>query len=269
MRDMVVRRLLDQSNLYNFQGRTFTPAAGTAYILDPLGMLNPGTPVTQNLGGGSVPRARPSTITTTQQAAGIFTCTDDLVAPLPENFTPPQPVGRPQNSIGGNPNPLDFRGDYTWFASVIPQFTSNSTSPTRFTVSVVVCYKRVLNPAAEQARAVTGFGDLTTLNGQTVALGGGSVALASAINDIGGQANGIYVKENDWVALCSTPASGAGICRWYRVAAISDDSTQLTLVGPDWVNPSPGNDKLVALAQNVVGVYTTTIDLDTDPTWKN
>ena len=80
---------------------------------------------------------------------------------------------------------------------------------------------------------------------------------------------GIAVKENDWVALCSP----SGLCRWYRIASIGDtnptDTTQyLTLIGPDWI-PTPGKDQLVALGQSVIGVYTTTVDLDTDPTWKN
>jgi len=80
------------------------------------------------------------------------------------------------------------------------------------------------------------------------------------------------------VALCSTGNPAAiqpvpPVCRWYRVVAIDDTMTNLTLAGPDWPNPSPGasanNDKLVAVGQDVIGVYTTTIDLDTDATWKH
>jgi len=72
------------------------------------------------------------------------------------------------------------------------------------------------------------------------------------------------------VALCNKN----GLCRWYRVASIGNyDPTitnqYMTLVGPDWPNPAAGSDQLVALAQNVVGVYTTTVELDSDPTWKN
>ncbi len=89
------------------------------------------------------------------------------------------------------------------------------------------------------------------------------------------------------MALCNN----LGACRWYRVVAIADNSTnaasnggfatsnaQLTLAGPDWPymttnnvsnGPIKNGDKLIALGQEVVGVYTTTIDLDTDATWKN
>ena len=148
--------------------------------------------------------------------------------------------------------------NYSWFASVAP----SPNSSTRFLVSVVVCYKRIWDPAAEKAVTVSTFYDTAG----SVALGGGSVLLSGPLND----AN-INVRENDWVALVST----GGTCRWYRVAAVGNnlsDPTQptgLTLVGPDWQSPSPGNDKLVALGRNVVGVYTATIDLDTDPTWRN
>jgi hypothetical protein len=158
-------------------------------------------------------------------------------------------------------------------------------NPTRFSVSVVVCYKRLSsNAASERAVAVSQYYDKATVAGATVALGGGSVLLARPINDIAydsasGTTTGVNVREGDWVALCNSN----GLCRWYRVAQIGNEdastaagaapgasttgSNQLTLVGPDWV---PGTtDYLVGLGQNVIGVYTTTIDLDTDPTWKN
>ncbi len=155
---------------------------------------------------------------------------------------------------------------------------------TRFTVSVVVCFNRNLttNPAGaamgERAVPVTTFFDQAAINKAPVAIGGGSILLnPRPINDIQSDATaspptvaGISLKENDWVALCS-PTNG--LCRWYRVAAIGDnipgDTGQfLTLIGPDWV-PTPGKDQLIALGQSVIGVYTTTVNLDTDTMWKN
>ena len=263
MRDVVVRRMLDSTN---WTKNPTTPA----FLIDPIGVTGgyqnangPTGPLANiNFGGTTIPRVslkNNGTAMVGLQAASTFTCTDDLVAPLPENFTPAQPVGRPVNMVGGNPSPLDYRGDYTWFASVVPQPNSS-----RFTVSVVVCYKRLVDTVAREHSNTNNPVIVSSLHDSVngVALAGGSVQLNAALND---PANGISVHENDWVALCSS----AGLCRWYRIAAISDDTTQLTLVGPDWVNPSPGSDKVVALASNVVGVYTTTIDLDTDPTWKN
>ena len=103
---------------------------------------------------------------------------------------------------------------------------------------------------------------------------GATTATSRPINDVASDkpANvaNIQIKENDWVALCNSQ----GLCRWYRVAAVGDtsatDTTQyLTLIGPDWASPAAGSDKLIALGQDVIGVYTTTVELDTDPLWKN
>ena len=75
------------------------------------------------------------------------------------------------------------------------------------------------------------------------------------------------------MALCSNATNTRpALCRWYRVASIGDydpaiTGQYMTLIGPDWT--PTGSDQLVALGQSVVGVYTTTIELDSDPTWKN
>ncbi len=259
MRDVVVRRMLDSNNWAG------SPRNG-AFLIDPLGgVMTGGTNATLGNVAQGVPRISLTYTPTPQTADAIFRATDDLIVSLPEEMNPPQPAGRPVNrDSAGKLIPLDSQHSYSWFASVVP--TRNN--PTRFTVSIVVCYRRTVN--AEQTVPVTNFFDSVPLSGGTVALGGGSLQLKQPL--VWG--NNIQVRENDWVALCR-PAAGntPPMCRWYRVAAIGDDPSQLTLVGPDWVSPSPGtgasNDKLIALGQEVVGVYTTTVDLDTDPTWKN
>jgi hypothetical protein len=193
---------------------------------------------------------------TQAMANQVFVWPDDLIINMPEDMKPPRAAGRPINvDLSGNPQPLTFKGDYSWFASVVPM----PSNPLRFTVSIIVCCKRDLTtPTSERAVPVTTFFD----NG----LGGGSVQLQREINDIASDdpPAGITVKENDWVALCSPK----GLCRWYRIGSLGDDSSYLTLIGPDW-QATPGQDHLVALGQSVVGVYTTTIELDTDPTWTN
>ena len=195
----------------------------------------------------------------------IFVWPDDLIVNFPEDMNPPRAVGRPITVDGNNnPVPMTNSGDYSWFASVVPSLNN----PLQFTVSIVVCCKRDLStlpapaqpgtPLAERAVAVETFFD----NGS----GGGSLQLEREINDIGSDnpPAGIAVKENDWVALCSP----SGLCRWYRIGSIGDNSSYLTLIGPDWA-ATPGRDKLIALGQSVIGVYTTTVELDTDPTWTN
>jgi len=241
LRDVVIRRMLDSSNWSNNQ----LPGKG-AFLIDPLG-------VTNGLTGkfaSSLPRLSLNNITNIDQAKQVFMATDDLIVQLPEEMNPPQPVGRPTT------NPT-HKGDYSWFLTVVP--TPNN--PTRFTVSVVVCCKRDFPPIAATACEVSapilasGFYDL--------GFGGGSVARPNQFTGL------ITVKENDWLALCGTNAAKPiqTICRWYRVVAVGDDGLSMTLVGPDW--DTSYTTTAVAVGQSVLGVYTTTVDVDTNPTWKN
>jgi hypothetical protein len=218
LRDVIVRRMLASSNWVGNPG-------GAAFVIDPLGVAN-------GLGtfGGPANLPRISLANTSG-----FQATDDLIVPLPEELTPPQAVGRPVSV-------LNYNGDYSWFLTVVP--TPNS--PTRFTVSVVVCGKR---DYTEVTAPVATFCD------PSVGSGGGSIILSNSFSPL-------QVKENDWIALCSTQR-----CGWYRVAAVGDDGVSLTVIGPDW-NTSQAT-TAVALGQSVLGVYTTTIELDTDPTWTN
>ena len=309
MRELVVHRMLDNRYWYN-NGQPVNvgasawcyppPIAGIAgapttymppsFLIDPLGVTNGLSGVTFGNGATTVPRATLGTLTASGSlvpylpavADAIFRGSDDIIATDPLNMKPAQPPGRPIPLMSNNK--ISYKGDYTWFATVTP----STTNPSRFTVSVVVCYARTLNPTAGQvaelAIPVTSFGDQVTIpNAGNVALAGGSIVLDSTIPMTAGALGGITVRENDWVALVrgaspdAAPQFPAGYIQWYRVAAIGDssDSTagaQLTLAGPDWQLPkayTPGTDKLIVLGQEVVGVYTTTIDLDTDVTWKN
>jgi len=263
-----------------------------AFIIDPLGVSSG---ITANFGGPST-NTRRITLGVVQRdangnmlvkngnhffvnqytsavASQLFVWPDDLIVNMPEDMTPPRAAGRPISvDASGNPLPLTNKGDYSWFASVVPA----PNNPRRFTVSIVVCCKRDLTatatvpPAAVAERAVP---ILPVTNFFDGGVGGGSVQLQREINDIGSDnpPAGINIKENDWVALCSTSGATSGLCRWYRVGSIGDNTSYLTLIGPNWTPSVDPNhpDKLVALGQSVLGVYTTTIDLDTDPTWKN
>ena len=265
-----------------------------SFLIDPLGVNNG---MTLSFGSGATNTPRISldyipTGSTSALANAIFRATDDIIATAPENMKPAQPPGRPipVMNTGVTPNAIASKGDYSWFATVTP----SPSIPFRFTVSVVVCYARTLGPPggpiAETAIPVTTFWDTVPLaTGGTVAMAGGSVQLNVPMAN--GTLGGIPVHENDWVALVrgvgpnpATPQSpAAGYVQWYRVAAIGDSSdnatagAQLTLAGPDWMSPMPVSvagspakaDQLVVLGQQVVGVYTTTIDLDTDLTLKN
>ena len=147
---------------------------------------------------------------------------------MPEDMKPPQPVGRPENlDASGNANPLDYAGAYSWFLTVTPE----PNNPTRFTVSVVVCFNRNLTPNAaggigERAVPVTTFYDQAAINKAAVAIGGGSIYLSTRpINDIAQRRDRNPVR---WPASRSKRTIGLpcaarrGLCRWYRVASIGD-----------------------------------------------
>ena len=185
-----------------------------------------------------------------------------------------------------------LKGDYSWFVTLSNSPADQSLPQSQWThymVSVVVCHKRNFPPpgvtpipAFERAVPVQLFWDVPQTSPPTtppsnpagaVAYGGGSVQLGSPINDDPTNTTiGITVKENDWVALCST---STGLCAWYRVVAIGNTTDAsgnafncLTLSGPDWVLTGAGNDYVVALGKSVVGVYTVPIELDQDPAWR-
>ncbi len=281
MRDVVVRRMLDAYPTYpnppppgspNPPPATYpqwllpntdtdaVPSLGLqSFIIDPRGAANG---LTAKFGGvvpritlGVSPVVRPinhKRYYTASEADRVFLWPDDLVVEMPEDMHPPQPVGRPTvmaDPTTGMPSNI---GDYSWFASVVPM----PNDPLRFTVSVVVCCKRDFSETTATI-ATTPVNDFYD-NG----LGGGSVKLSN----ISGPFD---FKENDWIALCGTNPNKPipTLCRWYRIASVGDDGVSLTLIGPDW--DTSYKTVAVALGQSVLGVYTTTIELDTDPTWTN
>jgi hypothetical protein len=291
IRDIIVRRMLDSNNW------TSSPGNAPSFIIDPEGVTNGmGSFLASAPANGSlstrVPRIGLTFANTQPLADAVCRANDDLVVNMPDSMNQlpapynQDPHGRPLNitstgslsgSTTGTLNPLQPANQYSWFATVTPEVGN----PTRFSVSVVVCYNRNLAaPTGERAVLVSAFGDAPPTN-PSVALGGGALEMSTsatypsrplddAPSDI--QQNcvaNIQVRENEWVALVNS----AGLCRWYRVASLTDylsveNYQSFTVVGPDWL-ATPGSDVVVSMGQSVVGVYTTTVELDTDPLWKN
>ena len=175
LRDVVVRRMLDYHNWYDpTQGKfvndpsynggsnyskSWYDGSGnpTAYLpasflIDPEGVANSMTDL------GTIPRLA----TAAPPCRGSRSACNGrgiLNTHLPGRFDLPgrrrpecsparghdsgrRPIGRPLNlNASGNANPLDDGGQYTWFLTVTPQ----PNNPTRFTVSVVVCFNRNLH----------------------------------------------------------------------------------------------------------------------------
>jgi hypothetical protein len=287
LRDVKVRRMLDPSGWFDGSGSAVAGSlVGASFWIDPLGLSKsaPATVASGSISGGTLSRVNGGWFNfnltppqwaplTPAQAQAIFTCPDDLIVTLPELMSPAQPFGRsrlmfnPSDPITGGNTP-SFAGDYSWFLSVTRVYYSGTQTfdPSRFRVSAVICYKRDFGGGTPAERAVsvptTGFFDGPGGVG-SVAFGGGSIQLSGPINDTPGSQLGVRVREGDWVALYS---SSNGLCSWYRVIAVSPDSTYLTLNGPDW--QVTGQDYVLAIGQSVLGVYTTTVELDQDPAWQ-
>jgi hypothetical protein len=206
------------------------------FAIDPLG-------VTRGLGGmlGPIPRISIAGMTATR-AQHFFVWQDDKIFEIP-----PDRNVRP--FVPSNIN-MPFEGLYSWLVTVTPA-ASEAPAPiaekTHFLVSVVVCYRR--NFSREQAVRVQQFFGAGV--GQK-AIGGGAVRLSGPLEN---------ARENHWVLI----TDGQRQCHWYRVIASGDNpATSLTLAGPDYV--PTGNDTLVLIEQ-VVGVYTTSVELDRDLLW--
>jgi hypothetical protein len=147
-----------------------------------------------------------------------------------------------------------------------------------YTVSVVVCYHR--NYTLSTGSGVNPI-PAGLPNGEKTAsvqfvgggLAGGDVLLTQSVT---GVPLPLGVKENDWIALCG-PLVGSkyGVCRWFRVVSVGDfnqgDTSQyLSLNGPDctdWAGLAAGSVTAISIDKSVVGVYTTTMEVDRDPLW--
>jgi hypothetical protein len=130
----------------------------------------------------------------------------------------------------------------------------------------VVCYNRLLEQSGDPTFVNDVVVPVATLvdsvNG--VSAGGGSVVLGQPISN---PLNGKSLKENDWVALVSAATTERpAVCCWYRVVAVGDPTTHLALAGPDWLFPA-NQTQAVVPAADVIGVYTTIVEVDRNPTW--
>lgn len=183
------------------------------------------------------------------------------------------------------------KGDYSWFLTVSPALTE-ADSPTRrcFTISTVVFHSRDLtaNMTVEPklwterwAHAI--FESPTSV--QLLVPPPPSIALEE-------RDDYLQIKPNQWIMMMAMTPGAPGkppqrIARWYRVVRIDDKDQELQgykwrraiLAGPDW----PGKYTLVApefppnagtsnakssgcavLINGVVGVYSQTIEIDTN-----
>jgi hypothetical protein len=201
----------------------------------------------------------------------IFFWNDDLPFSAPTSaaqrpalvpYTYTDPVsGRVITGIAGE-------SSYSWFFTALPAGTEVSlpvAARRLFSVSVVVCYKRNFQPQAlgtlEGEHAVN-IAANTGFPGQGI--GGGTIQL-----DPDSKVN---VKEGQWVMLYHVQAAASlNRCNWYRVVGVGQSTDAsgkplqvINLSGPDWDATLQAT---LVVVPGVIGVYTTTMELDWDPLW--
>jgi len=168
----------------------------------------------------------------------VFVWQDDLVFHMPKNVN-----DRPSVMTGG----LEPEGYYSWFVTVTPapgEAALPAAQKQLFSVSVVVCYRRDLDASGEQTAGATISGGY----------GGGTVNLDAPVE----------IKEDEWIMLCDLASRQ---CHWYRVVACGRSPTdKLSVTGPDWNITASATATAVAV-KSVVGVYTTTVELDRYSIW--
>ncbi len=86
------------------------------------------------------------------------------------------------------------------------------------------------------------------------------------------------MREDQWVMVVGLDAYNTPIVgSWYRVVGVSRDQdlknhpsqpvNMLSLVGPDWQANSNVRNVNVVVIDGVTGVYSSTVQLDSDTTW--
>jgi len=218
---------------------------------------------------------------TTPVAETIFRLRDDLAVEQPDENDVPS-VQRWSVDGTGALLSRQFKGDYSWLATVVPQTLSdlNGLQPavngsSWCDVSVVVFRKRDTTPSAESERLV-----------DAVLQTGGELELV-----IRGQANGDLldaavedIRPGKWICLMGVhQTTGAFVMKWYRLLALDDETIANTvngaategeyirramLFGPEWPAPVSALTTMgelvnlkAALLPGAISVLTTTVDI--------
>ncbi len=274
MRTVQVRRMLDYTT---WQPGVPNPTTNTSlppFAIDPLGVARGlgNTP----LGGAGSPIARLTVGwigANADLARQVCCCREDFDFRLPEDRIFRPEVPRENNLLSGAADIIPT-GNFSWFLTVSPSAAEAAVPvhwKSQFVVSVAICYKRNFDVTAPRESTPGVFdyrpGEVAVqaqfldAAGGAIAIGGGSIQLSKRV----------YVRENEWVLLydASSPLGHPlKQCKWYRVVAAGENPTNLlTLAGPDWntaLSPNP----LCVIIDSVIGVYTTTVELDGfNPLW--
>jgi len=255
-----------------------------AFAIDPLGVLNGmgaiGPQDANDL--DRLPRVTYRWITDQandayrrEAAWEVFTCHDDIDTEEREDAG--QRTRVIMDELTARPG---SKGHYSWLATVLPAASERHlpmAEKSRFHVSVAVVYRRPLGNDAQggQYTADCRF--------RGMGYGGATVELTNS------QPNDpklpLELKKGEWILLYArrpnAPQGVVDVCNWYRVvsAGQNDNGWIAMLNGPDWpVNPNAINDDndedlskraTAVIIPGVIGVYSTTIELDRSTVWND
>ncbi len=245
MRDVRVRALADPQ-IWSLGNTTPFNNAET-YVLDPLGGAS--------VSFGQVPRVTYSGMNSTA-AERIFYWQDDLLFDMGQDDST-RPKGFDWDSDGTLDGPIAEQS-YSWFLTVTPSPMLEGANNERrqCTVSVVVCYKRDFDTPTST--------DEVTLDNVLVT-NTPSGAIVSGIEVSGSQ----NLETGQWVMLSGPTEAGARqVAQWYRITAGYDEF--FSVEGPNWPSTGGTNEipNRMLVIPGVLGVYTTTVELNRAPQWR-
>jgi len=220
---------------------------------------------------------------------------DDLAFDFPTRDDRPAIQNWDVANVGNTLVPLarQWSGDYSWLISVVPLTTAArdamATNPASYSyeVSVVVFYKRAMNPAipTNNAELISAAAYERGVAARIVSSGitGGEVLLeripASQENIPQSDDPFTQLKIGNWIMLCgphpnSSTAEPRFVMKWYEVISverqapgITNPVTQrlVTLRGPEWPWRPGGtyaNNLCAAIVRGAVTVHTKTMRLE-------
>jgi len=237
---------------------------------------NPSPSAAPNLPGTQWPVRRitlPQTPTmplSTAVAETIFRLRDDLVVEQPEQDD--RPSIQRWNVNGTALLSRQYQGNYSWLATVVPTSgealvnlqpeAPNRDSQARYDVSVVVFRKREETPSATSERLIEAEmindGELAIYSTTPTA----NADVDDAVDDI---------RPGNWIAVMGVnQTTGDFLMRWYRLLAMDDETSSVTLAGstpqgrylmldgPDWpfTTPASYQNLRVVLMPGVISVAT-------------
>ena len=277
-----------------------------------LGSGSPFYSVWQSAGVGNTGQTWPIRRVTFQQpngwqlsarmAAHHFRGRDDLAFDLPDrDDRPAEQNWDITTDVNGTPIPLarQWTGDYSWLATVVPSTSAArnamATNPESYSydVSVVVFYKRVMNPVLPASNidsiAASAYERAVVARIISTGLTGGEVLLERIpVNqEVIDEDPFQQLKSGQWIMLCGPhPNSHVNtstnlptgeprfVMKWYQVISIDNEGPEVsdpalqrlvTLRGPEWPWIPGGtysNSLCAGIFRGAVAVHTKTLRLE-------